>query len=273
MASSGPTPTGTVTFSIGSTLLCTATLSGGIGACTSSAIPAGTQIITATYSGDANNCPSSTTFTVVVGVTSLIGTSSPNPSCVGESVTLSATVTSTTGLVPTGTVTFSIGSKALCTATLSGGSGNCSTDAIPTGAQTITAVYSGDVHNSSAMTTFTQVVRPFVRDARVIQRVNRFATQSDRVNIVTWKAPHHFEAVTYQIYRDAELRELIGVVHVDHYSSHEDSFRFEDHNRKKNHTYRYFIIGVDAFGNETCPSEVVFRGLSMKTAVFRSVPK
>lgn len=268
VASSGPTPTGTVTFSIGSTLLCTATLSGGSGACTSSTIPVGTQIITATYSGDANNCPSSTTFTVVVGVTSLIGTSSPNPSCVGESVTLSATVTSTTGLVPTGTVTFSIGSKALCTATLSGGSGSCSTDAIPTGAQTITAVYSGDVHNSSAMTTFTQVVRTFVRDARVIQRVNRFATQSDRVNIVTWKAPHHFEAVTYQIYRDAELRELIGVVHVDHSSSHEDSFRFEDHNRKKNHTYRYFIIGVDAFGNETCPSEVVFRGHEYENSGF-----
>jgi DNA-binding beta-propeller fold protein YncE len=266
----GNNPTGTVTFSIGSRTLCTAILSSGSGTCNYTVLStdAGSQTVTATYSGDANNCPSSTTFTVVVGVTSLIGTSSPNPSCVGESVTLSATVTSTTGLVPTGTVTFSIGSKALCTATLSGGSGNCSTDAIPRGAQRITAVYSGDVHNSSAMTTFMQVVRPFVRDARVIQRVNRFATQSDRVNIVTWKAPHHFEAVTYQIYCDAELRELIGVVHVDHYSSHEDRFRFEVHNRKKNHTYRYFIIGVDAFGNETCPSEVVFRGHEYENSGF-----
>jgi DNA-binding beta-propeller fold protein YncE len=115
VASSGPTPTGSVTFSIGSTQLCTPTLSGGTGSCISSNIPAGTQTITATYSGDANNCPSSTTFTVVV--TSIIGTSSPDPSCAGESVTLSATVISATGFVPTGTVTFLIGSQILCTAT------------------------------------------------------------------------------------------------------------------------------------------------------------
>lgn len=250
--------TGTVSFSIGATPLCTATLPET--SCTTSVSATGPQTVTATYSGDTNNCGGSTTFTLdVLSSTTTMASASPNPSCVGESVTLSATVTSTTALVPTGTVTFSIGSKALCTETLSGGFGSCSTDDIPTGAQTITAVYSGDVNNCSSMTTFTQIVRPFVRDARVIQRVNRFATQSDRVNILTWKAPHHFEAVTYQIYRDAELKELIGVVHVDHSSSHKDSFRFEDHNRKKNHTYRYFIIGVDAFGNETCPSEVVFR--------------
>lgn len=248
--------TGTTTFSIGATTLCTATLPGT--SCTSSVSMTGSQSVTATYSGDSNNCGGSTIFPLNVRtLTTTTASASPNPGCEGQLVTLSATVSSS-GPTPTGTVTFSIGSTPLCTDTLSGGTGACTSSAIPLGTQMITATYSGDDNNCPSSTTFTQVVRPFVCDARVIQCVNCFAMQSDRVNIVTWKAPHHFEVVTYQIYRDAELRELIGVVHVDHYSSHEDSFRFVDHNRKENHTYRYFIIGVDAFGNETCPSEVVF---------------
>lgn len=244
--------TGTTTFSIGSTTLCTATLPAT--SCTASISAAGSQTVTATYSGDSNNCGGSTTFPLNVRtLTTTTASANPNPVGEGQSVTLSATVASS-GPTPTGTVTFSIGSTLLCTASLSGGTGACISSAIPVGTQIITATYNGDVNNCPSNTTYTLVVRPFVRNARVVQCVDCFATQSDRVNILTWKAPHHFEAVIYKIYRDAELRELIGVVHVDH---HEDSFRFEDHNRKKNHIYRYFIIGVDAFGNETCPSEVV----------------
>jgi hypothetical protein len=45
-------PTGTVTFRVGSTTLCTATLSGGSGSCASAAAPAGVDNVVATYSGD-----------------------------------------------------------------------------------------------------------------------------------------------------------------------------------------------------------------------------
>jgi Bacterial Ig-like domain (group 3)/Beta-propeller repeat len=53
------TPTGTVTFTYGSTKLCNAmTLSGGAATCTYSALPVGSDIVTGTYSGDAKFTPS-----------------------------------------------------------------------------------------------------------------------------------------------------------------------------------------------------------------------
>ena len=155
VTSAGGTPTGTVTFRDGSETLCTATLSGGSASCSTTTIPVGTQTITATYSGDANFLSSSgtTTQTVNQADTTTTASSSPNPSTYGESVTLTADVTSAGG-TPTGSVTFSTGSETLCTATLSGGSASCSTTTIPVGTQTITATYSGDANflPSSGMT-------------------------------------------------------------------------------------------------------------------------
>jgi uncharacterized repeat protein (TIGR03803 family) len=61
------TPTGTVTFTYGSTTLCNAvTLSGGIAACTYSTLPLGADMVTATYSGDYNFTGSSATITLTV---------------------------------------------------------------------------------------------------------------------------------------------------------------------------------------------------------------
>jgi FtsP/CotA-like multicopper oxidase with cupredoxin domain len=76
----------------------------------------------------------------------------------GESVTLTATVTplsSTT--IPTGTVTFRDGATTLGTATLNGsGVAALATTALPTGTDSVTAVYSGDSNfttsTSSALT-------------------------------------------------------------------------------------------------------------------------
>ncbi len=61
-----PTPQGTVAFSIGSTHLCTATLSSGTGSCAASNAPSGTDTVTGAYSGDASFAPSSGTATLVV---------------------------------------------------------------------------------------------------------------------------------------------------------------------------------------------------------------
>ena len=63
----GPTPTGTVAFTDGSTALCTATLSGGSGSCTATDTPQGNGVVQGHYSGDVNSAPSNGSTGVSVG--------------------------------------------------------------------------------------------------------------------------------------------------------------------------------------------------------------
>jgi hypothetical protein len=60
------TPAGTISFSTGSTSLCTAVLSGGVAACGASSAPAGTDTVTGTYSGGGGYASSSGTATLTV---------------------------------------------------------------------------------------------------------------------------------------------------------------------------------------------------------------
>jgi hypothetical protein len=73
-------------------------------------------------------------------------TTNPISTPVGGSVTYSATVAAVSGSeVPTGVVTFSVGSTTLCTTSgLSAGVASCSATTAPTGADTVTASYPGD---------------------------------------------------------------------------------------------------------------------------------
>lgn len=87
--------------------------------------------------------------------------SSLNPSMVSDSVTFTATVTSSIG-TPSGTVAFLDGTAQLGSGTLTGGTATFTTAALSAGSHVITAVYSGD--QSFASTTsapLTQVVESF----------------------------------------------------------------------------------------------------------------
>jgi len=68
---------------------------------------------------------------------------SPNPSDVGQTVTLTATVAPA---IATGTVTFFDGANSLGTACLLNGVATFSTNSLAIGTHSITATYSGDVH-------------------------------------------------------------------------------------------------------------------------------
>ncbi len=155
------TPTGTVTFEDGTTVLGTATLdSNGDASFTTSALAAGSHNITANYGGDANYASSSTALTQTVNAltssTSL--TSSLNPALAGQSITFAATVSGTSG-TPTGTVTFEDGSTVLGTGTLDGnGNAGFSTSALAVGSHNITANYGGDGTYSASSAALTQVV-------------------------------------------------------------------------------------------------------------------
>jgi hypothetical protein len=78
---------------------------------------------------------------------------SPTAVSVGGPVTYSATVTSASG-TPTGTVTFTNGSNALCvTGQLADGVGSCTSASAPVGSDAITATYSGDSNFAGSIAT------------------------------------------------------------------------------------------------------------------------
>ncbi len=159
------TPTGTVTFSDGNASIGTATLdSTGAASFTTSSLAVGTHSITASYAGDANFNPSSSSLSQTVSkdaATVTLG-SSTNPSVFGQAVNFAVNVTAAapgTG-TPTGTITFSDGSASIGTATLdSTGAASFTISSLAVGTHSINASYGGDGNfNSGSSATLSQVV-------------------------------------------------------------------------------------------------------------------
>lgn len=158
------TPTGSVTFYDGSTMLGIATLSTAVtGTATASfsisTLALGGHPITAVYDGDATfntGLPSAVlTQNVNQDGTTTTVTSPVNPSAFGQDVTLTATVVANapgSGTpVPTGTVTFMDTGTVLGTATLSGGTATFDAGTgLTSGSHDITAVYNGDTNYSAS---------------------------------------------------------------------------------------------------------------------------
>ncbi|HBI25381.1 TPA: hypothetical protein DDX30_01165 [Candidatus Wolfebacteria bacterium] len=98
------------------------------------------------------------TFTVnKANITITLG-SSLNPSTYGDSVTFTATTTSSVS-TPTGTVTFFNGATPLATSTLTGGVATLATSTLSIATHSITAVYNGDTNfNASTSATVLQTV-------------------------------------------------------------------------------------------------------------------
>ena len=141
----GGTPTGTVTFKDGATVLATVPLSGTTATFTTSSLTGGAHSITATYNGDANFTASTSGVlvqTVGQATTATALVSSLNPSEFGKPVTFTATVTSSSG-TPTGTVTFNDGGVAIGTTTLAAGIASFTTSSLTIGSHAITASYAG----------------------------------------------------------------------------------------------------------------------------------
>ncbi len=104
VASIGPTPTGNMIFTSGSTSLGTVALSGGSAAYTTTSLTSpGTQTITATYSGDANTQASSATINQVINAAF-----TPAPASGGSAtLTVKSGQTVATSISVTGAVGFS----------------------------------------------------------------------------------------------------------------------------------------------------------------------
>ncbi len=175
VASTSPgagTPTGTVTFYDGNTLLMQETLSSGKATYSTSGLPLGSNSITVVYSGDGNYVGGASTAisqTVSQAATKTVVKSSGSPSAFGQSVTFTATVTVKTpgSGTPTGSVIFYDGSTELGPGTLNGsGQATYSTSSLAVGTHSITAVYQGATDFGTSTST------------AINQKVNKAATTS-----------------------------------------------------------------------------------------------
>jgi hypothetical protein len=152
VTSGAGTPSGTVEFKEGTTVLGTVTLNGsGVASLDLSDLSVGDHAIVASYSGAANFDPSSIaepTQIVNKASTTIAVTSSSNPIIVGSAVTFTATlqVTAPGAGAPTGSVTFKEGATTLGTAALNGSTASFVTSALTVGSHDITAVYAGDAN-------------------------------------------------------------------------------------------------------------------------------
>lgn len=142
-------PTGTVTYYDGGVSIGTSTLPSLTHTVT--AITAGTHSYTATYSGDGTYATSTSSPTVVTASKLTTTTSlaaSNNTPAAGTNITLTASITPSSG--PTGTVTFFDGGSSIGTGTVSSGTATKTVTAITVGTHTYTATYGGDSSYSSS---------------------------------------------------------------------------------------------------------------------------
>ncbi len=128
-------------------------------------VPAGSYQVFAKYAGDsADSGSTSSAFTVVVvkAESEVTLKSSANPVAEGTPVVITATVSHAccSSVVPTGTVTFLLGTQTLGTMDLSSGSAalSVSTSGLAPGTYSVVVKYSGDAENQSSTRTLSLTV-------------------------------------------------------------------------------------------------------------------
>jgi hypothetical protein len=164
---------GTVSFTNGGTAIpaCGAqTITAGTATCTTIALPAGTDTVAAVYSGNGNYTTSTApniNQTVSQASTSVALTANDNPASSDQSVTFTATVSSSApGVgVPTGSVAFfrvrdDLTRAWIATSPLSAGVATATTNTLPFGVNNISAVYRGSDDSSGSSTTFEETIYP-----------------------------------------------------------------------------------------------------------------
>jgi trimeric autotransporter adhesin len=87
------------------------------------------------------------------------------------------------------------------------------------------------------------------------QVANQFVSQTDIVNVIAWNPPQGgTPPVAYHIFRNSDLTELAAIIPAN------EKLTFKDHNRKRHHIYTYFIVSVDAAGDQSDAIGIRFKG-------------
>jgi Bacterial Ig-like domain (group 3)/NHL repeat len=151
-ASDAPPRAGQISFLDGASVISTQAVSQDQAQISPNLLPVGTQVITASYSGDPAYSASSASATVTIAkaTPTVAITSLPSPIAVGFPLTLNASVQYTAG-APTGLVNFVDGATNLGAATLdSSGNASVNVASLASGPHSIRADYSGDPNFNSA---------------------------------------------------------------------------------------------------------------------------
>jgi hypothetical protein len=154
------TATDTIQFFDGTTVLGTATISGGAASLSTWSLTAGSHSITAVYSGDNSDTGSTSavlTQNVAKATITLTLTVTPSPAFLTQTVTLRAIGASSAA---TGTVQFLDGSTVIGTAARSNGAASMTTDGLSAGIHSLIAVYAGDAnYNAATSAAFSEAVQ------------------------------------------------------------------------------------------------------------------
>jgi hypothetical protein len=187
--------------------------------------------------------------------TSTTVSSSANPSILGEPVTFTAAVAAREML--SGTIQFQIDGENIgdplvvnhnqAALTISKG--------LKRGEQQIVAIYSGNENfNSSTSPPLMQVANLAVFPPTLVtgfQINNVEGAEVKWINVLRWHPPAKREVpVAYRIYRDAELKVFVATI------SANQELEFIDPIRRLEPFYNYFIVSVDALGNESEPASL-----------------
>ncbi len=166
LAQNGLTPTGTVIFKSDGAQIGAALLYFGTAVLNYSGLSMGTHNIVAVYQGGGGFTGSTSNTVqqqVELPLSTTAVTSTPNPSVVGDQVTITAMIGPSGPPAPTGTVSFTSNGSAIsgCTSlVLNSGEAVCTTSALPVGTDAIVATYSGDENYSPSSGSVTQIVNP-----------------------------------------------------------------------------------------------------------------
>ncbi len=154
-------PSGTVAFYADGQPVGTGSVNNGQASLSISTLTQGSHKIEADYSGDASFTTSLGLLTQKVGKASstVALASSLNPAVYGQAVTLTATVTDSDGIAPTGIVVFSEGGTIYGSVTLNAGVAQLTLPQSLVGKHTITAQYSGDGSDNSSKATLSETIQ------------------------------------------------------------------------------------------------------------------
>lgn len=106
------------------------------------------------------------------------------------------------------------------------------------------------VTNYTSNTVSVIALQTFTITAKGCKLANRFLTQTELVNMISWSASGTSLPVSYSIYRDAQLTDLAGTVLAN------EPLVFIDHNRVPQISFTYYIVGTNQVGTSSNPVAV-----------------
>jgi len=176
----GAVPAGTVTFHDGSTVLSIVPLSAGAASLTVSTLAPGIHLLSASYSGDANDqaAISATLSQQIVEKTTITLGSSANPSLLTDGLTLTVSVGNGTPVSPpTGSVVLTDNGAPIATLSINSSGMASLTLTSPTlGLHTLIATYAGDNNNTAATT------QPFLQNVVLRPTSTSFTSSSSALS-------------------------------------------------------------------------------------------